>query len=127
MRIVLNGITLAADNDRVVGVPTSPYDAGHSGEVVLQESNPIRANRRKLYPRGQRAGVLTFSVTTQFNTLAAAGEFYIMQPYTLPGTAGVLTITPAGGSGLTIGNAACKACKCDQQGVSITATYTIEY
>lgn len=127
MIVTIGSTTLATHSDRTVGLPSSPAELVHSGEVQIQESNPIRANRRKLYPRGNRGGILSFGVSIKYANLNAAGMAAMSLPYSQPGLSGNLSITPSSGSTVTIPGAVVKSCEVSQRGVTIDITYTIEY
>ncbi len=127
MIIAIGNLTLATHSSRVVGLPSSPAEARHSGEVLIQESNPIRAARRRLFSRGNLGGTLSFVVYTEFQTLAAAGSALMSWPRERPGTSGTLSVTPSGGGAWSITGAVLQSCECEQQGATIITSYTIEY
>lgn len=127
MKIVLDGIVLATDTSRVVGLPTGLLIDSHACSAIAQESNPIRSHRRKLYPRKQQSGAFKFTVSIRYGSLAESGEACILLPRQHAGLYGDLQIIPLKGATVPISGAHIASATAVQDGVSIDVTYEVEY
>lgn len=127
MVISIASTQLSSDSARTVGTAGPPSDIECIEEAVQQDSDPIRAARRIVYPRGNAGGSLAFSVRIEYATLALAGAAAIAVPRAHRGLFGTLTITPKGGGAATTTLAHVRRCTATQQGCTIVVRYQIEY
>lgn len=127
MVITIASTNLSSDSARTVGTAGPPSDIEFGMEAAQQESNPIRATRRILYPRGNAGGSLSFSVRIEYASLALAGAAAINVPVAHRGLSGTLSVTPKGGSAVTVTLAHVRSCTATQQGNSITVRYVIDF
>lgn len=123
MRVLINDFILG---DRGI---EGPNQFRVSPARLSQEVNPIRADYASFLDRGNKRKQITFSVTKQHKSYAAA-EIYILDHDEVVPTQGLVTFECAkDGGGLIkryIANAMLEALECSHLGVSTFHTYQIK-
>lgn len=129
---------LLAKNAAAAGSDCGPAEAVEvDTETTIQESKPIGSLRRKLFPRNNAGGRLSFTVRARYGSLAAAaqGAWTIGRRAGLEGALGVRPAPETAEEGNVAGNpgdgttpyAIVRAVKTRQIGVTVEARYEIEF
>ena len=135
MQIKIGETTLASDTVADDSHSAPPSGVNVSMEATIQESRPIRSNRRRVFNRQNVGGVLIFTVRPRYSSLAnaAAGAWTIGKR---AGTAGVLSVKSHGGNDDAAANltenangkrAIVQKASARQIGVTVEANYEIVF
>lgn len=111
--------TLANSADPAIGAHS---DLKMRQSAKFQASHPVKAQVRKLYPRGGAGGTLTFRVRPRFDSLERAAQA-VVELSGRRGLAGTLELSPGG----TFGNAFVTEAVAEQIGVTVQVEYEIEF